>query len=354
MSSQLPAVDDFLSSHISDERIHGDSEESSDGFGVPNNGVSWSEPGYDGTIDYRIRQLSYSSLLTLHACPRKFQLYKLRTTEKLPETVKSSVTFSFGHVIGEAIQLTFQGFSEQEIIWRAFVQWLKAPDLFAEDQKLDKSLWSALLAIKRFISARESGFLNDYELVYFDGKPACELSFCINFPDGFRYRGHVDVVLRHKTTGEVLVLEVKTTGAASTNPTTYKNSAQAIGYSIVLDAIYPGLSGYSVLYLVYNTKLGEYQTFPFAKTFLQRALWIRELLLDIETIKMYEEAQIYPMHGESCFSFFRECEYINSCTLSTQYLTKPCAPHEEDKVDYQIDISLATLIETQLSKEVKL
>ena len=53
----------------------------------------WQEPSYEGAIDYRIRQLSYSSLLTLHSCPRKFQLYKLRTTHKTAESLKTTITF---------------------------------------------------------------------------------------------------------------------------------------------------------------------------------------------------------------------------------------------------------------------
>jgi hypothetical protein len=160
----------------------------------------------------------------------------------------------------------------------------------------------------------------------------------------------VDAVLRHKETGKVLVLECKTTGSTTINPATYKNSAQAIGYSIVLDSIFPELSSYDVLYLVYETKTGSYEPIQFHKTYLQRALWIRELLLDIETIKMYEQAEVYPMRGESCYSFFRECEYFNTCTLSTQYLTKPCTEQEEDKIEYQVELSLNDLLTTQLQK----
>ena len=72
-------------------------------------GDNWNEPGYTGKIDYRIRQLSYSSLLNLHSCPRKFQLQKLRTTHRTEESLKSSVTFSFGHVVGEGIALALDG-----------------------------------------------------------------------------------------------------------------------------------------------------------------------------------------------------------------------------------------------------
>jgi hypothetical protein len=65
---------------------------------------------------------------------------------------------------------------------------------------------------------------------------------------------------------------------------------------------------------------------------------------------MYEEAEVYPMHGESCYSFFRECEYLNVCQLSTGYLTKPCTPDQEDKTEYQINLTLDDLLTTQLAK----
>jgi hypothetical protein len=344
----MSTIDDFLDSSVSDVGVFTDTSEDEYGGSVAASGVSWQEPGYEGTIDYRIRQLSYSSLLTLHSCPRKFQLYRLRTTHRTEESIKSQVTFAYGHIVGEGIQLALENKSESEIIWKMFLGW--HTDLFYEDPKLNKDFWGAVIALKRFLALRAGGFLKDYELVYYNGKPACELSFAINFPDGFRLRGFVDAVLRHKETGKVVVLECKTTGSATINPATYKNSAQAIGYSIVLDAIFPELSSYEVLYLIYNTKSGDYVPIPFQKTYLQRALWIRELLLDIETIKMYEEAEVYPMRGESCYSFFRECEYLNTCQLSTQYLTKPCTPDQEDKTDYQITLTLENLLDTQLAK----
>jgi hypothetical protein len=158
-------------------------------------------------------------------------------------------------------------------------------------------------------------------------------------------------VLREKSSGKVVVLEVKTTGVSgSVNPATYKNSAQAIGYSIVLDKIFPALSSYEVLYLVYHTKTRDYEPLPFTKNYLQRALWIRELLLDLDIIGLYEEAGVYPMRGESCVSFGRDCEYLNTCALSTAYLTKPCTPQDEDKVEYSIELTLQDLLESQMNK----
>ena len=345
MSTGLMDISELLDS----ETVGTDNSSLSDDTGTSGTGgVAWQEPGYAGKIDYRIRQLSYSSLLTLHQCPRKFQLYKLRSTHKTQEDEQSTITFAFGHIIGEAIAATLAGSGEQEVIWRMFLGW--HTDLMAENPKQGKSFWEAVIAVQKLRSLRDAGFLQEYELVYYDGRSAVELSFAINFPDGFRLRGFVDAVLRHKTTGKIIVLECKTTSSAALNPATYKNSAQAIGYSIVLDHIYPELSSYEVLYLVYQTKSREYTPIPFVKTYLQRALWIRELLLDIETIEMYERAGVYPMHGESCVSFGRDCEYLQTCTLSTEYLTKPCTSEEEDRTDYQISISLVDLLETQLEK----
>lgn len=296
-------------------------------------------------MDHRIQNLSYSSLLTLHSCPRLFQLEKLQA-ERPEVDYESSVTFAFGHLVGEGIQLALEGKTLDQIYFNLFLKW--EPDLFAENIRQVKSFWHGMFAVEKFVAMQASGYLQDYELVYYEGKPASELSFRITFPDGFKYRGFVDAVLQHKITGKILVLECKTSSATNLNPATYKNSAQAIGYSVVLDSLFPDLSSYEVLYLVYLTKQMNYEQLPFEKSYLQRALWIKELLLDIETIKMYEAEGIYPMRGESCFSFYRECNYLGICTLATESLTDPeCEPKAEE---YQIELTLADLIQSQLSK----
>lgn len=305
------------------------------------------------TIDPRILNLSYSGLLNLHSCPRQFQLHRLNAEKDSTESAEASVTFAFGHLVGLGIQLHFEGVSEQEIIWRLFIQW--APDLFSENDKQKKSFWLGISAIQTFISLRANGFLSEWELVYHDGKPATELSFCINLPDGFRYRGFVDGVLRNKITGKIMVLECKTSSIANLNPAQYKNSAQAVGYSVVLDDLFPELSSYEVLYLVYLTKAFKYEPLPFTKSYLQRALWIQELLLDVEMIKLYENSGVYPMHGESCYQFYRECEYLQTCTLSTDLLTSPLTQEERDLLDlkesiYQVNVDIKDLIATQLRK----
>lgn len=310
-------------------------------------------------MDIRLKQLSYSSLLTLHSCPRKFQLDRLQAPQPELDT-GSSVTFAYGHAVGAGIQFALdKNLSQDQVIFQTFLAW--DADLADENPKQNKTFWEALAAVEKFMEMRERGFLKGWQLVFHPDKegvmrPAVELSFLIKLPNGFYYRGFVDAVLQHEDTGEIMVLECKTTSASSLNAATYKNSAQAIGYSIVLDHLFPDKSSYDVLYLVYKTKAREYDTLPFTKSYLQRALWIRELLLDLDVIALYETAEIYPMRGESCFTFFRECEYLLTCTLATEKLTDPLTAEQEKDImeshdKYQIQITIHDLIDSQLRKE---
>lgn len=270
----------------------------------------------------------------------------------------SSVTFAYGHAVGAGIQFALNHtLSQNQVIFQTFLAW--DADLADENTKQNKTFWEALAAVEKFIEMRERGFLQGWQLVWHEGKPAVELSFLIKLPGSFYYRGFVDAVLQHEDTGEIMVLECKTTSASSLNAATYKNSAQAIGYSIVLDHLFPDKSSYDVLYLVYKTKSREYDMLPFTKSYLQRALWIRELLLDLDVINLYDNADIYPMRGESCYDFFRECDYLLLCTLATEKLTDPLTEEDEKRImeshaDYQIHITLMDLIDSQLRKEEEL
>jgi hypothetical protein len=308
-----------------------------------------------GIIDIRLRQLSYSSLNTLHSCPREYQLYRQQILRSVPESnTATAITFAYGHVVGLGLQLVLQHMPENELLWNLFLMW--EPDLFAADDKANKDFWQAILAVYKFKAMRDARYLDGYELVQYDGKPAVELGFKILLPGDFIYRGSVDAVLQHTTTGKVIVLECKTTGSPSIHPAQYANSSQAIGYSIVLDFLFPELSSYDVLYEIYKTKQCEWEQMAFTKNYLQRALWIQELILDVKTIQMYEEAHVYPMRGSSCLRYFRECSYFNSCHLATDYLVAPLTPEIYYRVlaeneRYSITVTLEELIHTQLAKE---
>lgn len=306
-------------------------------------------------IDPRLKLLSHSSRTTLHKCPRKYQLYRLASQEVSLQEEKGreqGVTFAYGTAVGIGVQSVLESKTEDQVYLDTFLSW--DVDLLDETPRQKKSFWSAMFAVQKFLALRANGFLDAYELVYYKGKPAVELAFQIVLPNGFRYRGFLDAALRHKETGEAMVLECKTSSGTA-NSAMYKNSGQALGYSVVLDVLFPRLSSYSVLYLVYETKSMEYKELPFEKSLLQRALWLQELLIDTQQIELYESYKTYPMHGEACFDFFRECEYLSLCTLTTANLTKPLTQKVLDKIakeeeKYEFTVDFYELVEAQVAK----
>ena len=309
----------------------------------------------EGEIDPRLKLLSHSSRTTLHKCPRKYQLYRLSSQEQeLEKTAQDNqnITFAYGSAVGVGVQSALENKTEDQVILDTFLEW--DTDLLIDNPRQNKSFWLALYAVQRFLALREEGFLEEYELVYYKGKPAVELSFQILLPDGFRYRGFVDGVLQHKLTGDILVLECKTSSGTA-NSTMYKNSGQALGYSVVLDILFPTLSSYTVLYLVYESKSYQYKELPFSKSLFQRALWLQELLIDTQLVELYDSYDVYPMHGESCFDFFRDCEYLGTCTLSTKNIVKPLTQkildtHKKDFLSYDFTVSFEELVTAQIAK----
>lgn len=308
-----------------------------------------------GQIDPRLKLLSHSSRTSLHKCPRKYQLYRLNSnkiTIDQEKEVSQNVTFSYGTAVGVGIQSCLESKTYEQIIIDTFLSW--DSDLLDVNKRQKKSFWLAVWAVQKFIALRDKGLLEDYELVYYKGKPAVELSFQVDLPNGFKYRGFVDAVLQHRISKEIIVLECKTTSGTA-NSATYKNSGQAIGYGVILDILFPSLSSYTVLYLVYESKSMEYVELPFEKSLLQRALWLQELLIETKKIELYEDFGSYPMHGESCFDFFRECEYLGLCTLDTSHLTKPLTTKivkdvEASLTEYQFTVDFYSLVESQIEK----
>lgn len=307
----------------------------------------------DTEVDPRLKLLSHSSRTTLHKCPRKYQLYRLSSTEielDTIATINQAVTFAYGHAVGTGIQSCLSDKSTDDIILDVFLSW--DADLLAENPKQKKSFWLALSAVLKFSSLRSRGLLAEYELVYHKDKPAVELSFEVILPNAYRYRGFVDAVLVHKVTGEVLVLEAKTT-SGSANSASYKNSGQALGYSVILDILFPSMSSYTVLYIVQETSSGNYVEMPFTKSLLQRALWLQELLIDTQLVELYQSYGTFPTHGESCFDFFRPCEYLGICNLPTSNLTTPLTNKIMDKISastYDFTISFEDLVSAQIAK----
>ena len=316
-----------------------------------------------------LRQLSYSSLLTLHSCPRKYMLRKslpknfefgdglswgdeaLDSAETAAKLQRSSVTLAYGKAVGTGIQSWMMGKEEASIMLDMFFAW--DADIDADDTKANKSFGAALVAVDKFQSIQTLDInIDDYELAVIPttGRPAVELGFAIQLPNNNWYRGFIDAVLVNKFTGEFVVLECKTTGARYISAAKYQNSEQALGYAIVLDRLFGALSSFGVLYTTYLSVLERWETFYFAKGPVQRASWFMNTYQDVNTLERYISSGYFPSYGESCEAFGRPCEFLGSChtDMSAFYLENP---GPEDLSKYDVVISIQELMEAQIALE---
>lgn len=274
-------------------------------------------------ISYRqqvsaINVLSYSTTTTLHSCPRKFLLEKL--TADSSTDVTDNVDFLFGHAVGAGVQNYAHNKDMNLAIWDSFLSW--KGDLLLEVPKKKKSFWNAIIAVMKF--AGELGeLLEGWEIATLeDGKPAIELAFKLDLGNGYIYMGHIDAILWHPVLKQFKVLELKTTGFNSVNDAMYKNSAQALGYGLVVDSLAlkllgTAISNYEVLYLVYKAGMQEWEMLPFVKSRQSRASWLLQLRLDCSMVDLYRSTNTFPTYGESCYSFFRPCEFFGICDLKS-------------------------------------
>lgn len=277
-------------------------------------------------LDNKVNELSHSSLNLLHTCPRKFELYR----KQLAEGQRTTVDMSFGSALGAGIAELFVTDGNLDASKLALVvAW--DSDLWAEKDKAKKSITYCLLALEKFYYQHYPQLSSEWKIATFKGRPAAELGFKILLPNNYSYRGYVDIVLEHTSEKKYKVLELKTTGSYSLDIAMYKNSFQGVGYGVVLDYLAQEggyESDYYVDYLVYKTKPMEYETYPFLKTNLQRVNWLSQLYNQTKVIELYK-ADGFPMHGESCFSYMRQCEYFGICEMSNEALLGELDSSEE-------------------------
>lgn len=297
-----------------------------------------------------LKRLSHSSILLLHACPRKYQLRKLLSHQE-----EDSDDLTYGDAVGYGIQQLLIGRDKQSIWIEIFMRW--GMDLASEDEKTQrkkKTLWHAYHTLDIFSGRHKDAILAEYDVATFNGNPAIELGFRISIGNDFYYRGYVDVVLINKRTKELVVLEIKTTASKFVSAGKFQNSGQGLGYSLVCDYIAqqnPGVAGshYKIFYLVFKTPIAEYEPFYFPKSHSARAMWIKQLLQECEHIVGYDNDGLWPMYGESCTSWGRDCEYLGVCNLSDQTVLKDVNPEVVEE-KFHFEISLMDLINAQLER----
>jgi len=322
-------------------------------------------------LDYytrSIRGLSYSRRLVLHSCPHKFELagsYNL-----LSRT--NSITFAFGHAVAMGMQVTIAGSKFNDAI---LATWLEYDhDLndngTASEQSSKKSVHHAVLATELFYKKYHAGaypYLDGWEVAEFKDpvtgkvRKAIELTYVIDIVDGFTEEGHIDLVLYNPTKNRYMVVEIKTTGGYKVDEASYKYSDQPLGYGIVLDYIAAqqgGTASFDILYLVWKSRSKELVALPFSKSIRDRARWFQEVLMDVEYISNCEQTGHFPHRGESCFSYFRPCEYFSECKSTRETLLalseQRFKEQEEEQFAKMVDPTFKFTIEELLARQNEL
>jgi hypothetical protein len=299
---------------------------------------------------------SHSKLQTLHKCPRLYELEMLKAnsgSSAIADDGIINLDFTFGHAVGAGIQTYGATKSLQAAQFAAFISWRADYDAEALDKQgnpKNKSLAWALYAVEKFAWFMDQE-LGDWEVLRLPetNAPAVELSFGVDTQNGFFHFGHIDTVLRHKDTNKLAVWEGKTTVFAEVNDAAYGNSYQALGYSVVLDALARALrlpgSDYEVFYIVYSSKAREFSLLPFTKSRTQRAEWLQDILLTHATIQKYQELQFFPKRGDSCLDkygktchWYGQCHMRNSSLFPVAKVSTVSSLEEVKAVDYKFTL----------------
>lgn len=287
-------------------------------------------------------RLSHSTMELFSSCERLFQLEKLLAGETERET---SHHFSFGQAYGAGVA---HYFATQDFDAALYQGWLAYWPELEDKNKTIPHYVSAMLKAKVVMDT----LLQEYEVMTFQGKPAVELSFRVNITPRYYYVGYIDLVLRNKWDKTCMVVDAKTTGLQLLDLSPlYRNSGQALGYSIALDAIAgEELTDYSVMYFVAQmTKTHDVNIHPliFQKTLLDRLNWFLELGSDVKRLELAEEISFYPRRGGSCLKYNRPCKHFGTCTLSQLDKPKIIPP---DEVDYQFVFDLDKMIDNHIER----
>lgn len=302
-------------------------------------------PEWAGPEEPFIR-LSHSTLETINACERKFQIEKLLKGQ--PER-EESVHFSFGHAYGTFVALYMM---TEMFDYALYEGWLAYFPIIETEKKSQETYMELAIQSRPVLDQ----LLKEWEVAEFNGQPAIELDLRVDINEYYFYVGYIDVVLRNKKTGMYAILDAKTTGLTITDlEPLYKHSGQALGYSIVLDEIAPDHSANEVIYLV--GKLGRNvwesttcEVYPFYKGLADRLRWFTTLIQDCNKITMAFDATNFPRRASNCLAYNKPCRFFGTCHLTTQDVYRDFKQDEKDKAGYTFHYHINELIGSTIAR----
>lgn len=303
---------------------------------------------------------SYSMLGVLHECPRKFQITQINGRGR--QANGKSIIFGFGHAVGAGIQSILAGDSLPASCISALAAY-DVDDLW-EVHKSKRSIGLAWLALEKFVALK---LLSGWQVArFFDAqgveRSGIEFAFLLRHASlRANYQGHVDVILYHPVENIFMVLEIKTTSWYKES--SYRNSNQTLGYSLVVDYIVDNCSGLmdiadpdgakasnKILYLVFDIKNENWELLPLLQTSLAKAEFIQSVMLDWKHIREYQEINFFPKNGAACSGKFNECELYGVCDLSSMLTPAQSSEQYDDGEVPAIILDIEDVLQHQLAK----
>lgn len=290
-------------------------------------------------------KISYSSLNLADTCLRKFEFNKM-----YPRRARDPDQFAAD--CGKAMHAGYQNYlvneSEQQAVWALMQNY---PYLYEYGQRTDeRSLEACLSTLDEMMYY---GKMDEYELMnilrpltaaeraenesvfQLTGMynwdpagivvPAIEVPFelrlkGLDLPDGrgIAFTGFMDAAMRHKGTGQVRTLDIKTHRRHREDATPkYKFDSQQVPYGIVLEHVQGhAIDDFEVLYLDCFIDLvsPRIHLYPFLKDSTDLQEWLINTVLRVQRIQRAAEMDYFPRTDGGCLAWNRPCFFLDVCT----------------------------------------
>jgi hypothetical protein len=259
--------------------------------------------------------LSYSRLKTLNECPRKFQLRELAETGQHSATIHTA----FGSAFGVGVQQLFKTGSIALATIHAIAAWNLDHMQDPWGKEKNKSIFHCIESLAIYAKTLHRVLSAEFQLAQI-AIPAIEPLVYLRLPHNYNYQVHIDLILQHRVTKELVTAEIKTSSRRHT-PAMWQNSLQTRAYREVLKAV-AAKHGYQVspeiLYITLQTgklddPLNSFGFHHFRFEELIASDFTLSILQIVSILSMYAQDNHYPKHGESCESMFGVCQYFGIC-----------------------------------------